>query len=365
MSINELCNQVSHLKIKKEVVNVRTKVCKNGENCTFKGCTFAHSLDEFNPKECFTGDYCEDMKCQYFHPTLESKREFLERTGQPMPKEKEEKKEEDIPKHITNYRTNYRTRGCKYVEYCANSDCTYAHSLEELQPRECGCEDVNCYRYHPHREDKGEFLLRIGENMLPEKRIEHKHPCIYGQICTKIDCPFAHCLEEVTFVECRNGPLFLCEKDCRFLHVGEDKHEWAERLKIVIPLKNTKKRFEILEQISRVKEKLNRIGLSGESSTKVLKVTVPDEKTREMLMETSIVMGKYIQVRVEPCPEYEALREKMNMTKSMTNKRKLQDKMNEVKRIRLPEHQRDLGDVLREIVGVTYYREDSKEDSKN
>lgn len=47
--------------------------------CTHLGCTFAHSFEELRVRECRFASRCNNEQCNFFHPDLETKREYFER----------------------------------------------------------------------------------------------------------------------------------------------------------------------------------------------------------------------------------------------------------------------------------------------
>lgn len=68
------------------IKNKNTKLCGyvesifDGGECENKAdCTFAHSFDEFKPKECIRS--CSHTLCCYYHPFAETKGQYLLRGG--------------------------------------------------------------------------------------------------------------------------------------------------------------------------------------------------------------------------------------------------------------------------------------------
>lgn len=58
------------------------KMCRNLQKCRMKDCQFAHSLDEFKPRQCTFGKKCRaGEKCRFIH-TKESKQDYLSRLEQ-------------------------------------------------------------------------------------------------------------------------------------------------------------------------------------------------------------------------------------------------------------------------------------------
>lgn len=70
---------------------VATQVCKNVGKCTFKHCTFAHSLKEFSPIVCRSDSRCYNIKtCKFLHPSVETKVQYVERLGIEIPMDDED-----------------------------------------------------------------------------------------------------------------------------------------------------------------------------------------------------------------------------------------------------------------------------------
>lgn len=53
----------------------KTKMCKF-RRCKKPECTFAHSIDELVPKECFFKERCKIRTCHFLHPG-ETKQDYL------------------------------------------------------------------------------------------------------------------------------------------------------------------------------------------------------------------------------------------------------------------------------------------------
>lgn len=57
-----------------------TKMCKNGEQCNRRAmCTFAHTLEEFNPITCRFQDRCNQKETCSFKHDFESKEDYIKR----------------------------------------------------------------------------------------------------------------------------------------------------------------------------------------------------------------------------------------------------------------------------------------------
>jgi hypothetical protein len=131
----------------------RSLPCKHASTCTYKGCTFAHSIDELDPKECGFQDQCRHQStCKFIHSS-ETKDQYALRLNlfpvAPSP----------APIIIR------RTRMCKRASHCSYPGCTFAHTFEEFDPPACSHQDScrnghSCKYFHSHTETKQEFLTR-------------------------------------------------------------------------------------------------------------------------------------------------------------------------------------------------------------
>lgn len=160
-------------------LSTRTRFC-NKSVCTKKGCTFAHSLEELNPKLCNFDDKCHNFDlndpnspCQFIH-TCETIDSFKARVKVP----------EHILKPVENVQTTQerlmKTQMCKSRTLCQNEGCTFAHTIEELRDPVCitvDCSDSNC-QYKHKTETSEEYRKRCNrlpteeEDRLFEARLE-------------------------------------------------------------------------------------------------------------------------------------------------------------------------------------------------
>jgi hypothetical protein len=62
--------------------NTGTRMCKFMSTCRRRDtCTFAHSLDEFSPVQCRFSKCRSFESCRFFHPSLESKQNYITRSS--------------------------------------------------------------------------------------------------------------------------------------------------------------------------------------------------------------------------------------------------------------------------------------------
>jgi hypothetical protein len=64
----------------------------------------------------------------------------------------------------TKPKTHVKSQICRHGKDCPyrkQGKCKFAHTLKEWQPKECSCDDLNCKKFHPHRERKIEYYKRM------------------------------------------------------------------------------------------------------------------------------------------------------------------------------------------------------------
>lgn len=58
--------------------NLKTKMCKFGNKCfKINDCSFAHCISELYIPECKFGNQCKNEKCEFKHPIVIKKKEFV------------------------------------------------------------------------------------------------------------------------------------------------------------------------------------------------------------------------------------------------------------------------------------------------
>lgn len=124
----------------------KTRPCFYGSDCKNKEkCSGAHTMEEYKLPICLFMNFCEEEKCQNFHPHKDDKEKFMEKVRQVLVKKEELYEKEEkiaslknrnplaIPNKVNNQKTN--TRFCNFVKenlLCTRTDCKFAHSLEDL-----------------------------------------------------------------------------------------------------------------------------------------------------------------------------------------------------------------------------------------
>ena len=198
----------------------RTKPCRYGLNCTrMETCCGAHFKCEYRTPDCLHMDFCDKGdKCTFYHAHLGTVEEYMKFMGieflfntpeewmentqklqieleQKMKnlsllfeKEKEKEKEKhkvekynkDLLRPLTtapnivnnslNEKINHPlsfTRFCRHMKQdkmCTFSNCTFAHSIEQLVLQSCDKNGCHCNRLH-QSDDK----IKVAENVLRMK----------------------------------------------------------------------------------------------------------------------------------------------------------------------------------------------------
>jgi len=136
----------------------KTKPCAlvlSSGKCMKKGCTFAHTTEEFKPIKCRDDTLCVYSKttCNFIH-TGETKENYLTRMKIVFPKIENEK---------------YKM--CRHQLFfgnCKNENCTFAHSFAEIVITKCkngnDCcffSDHKCDFIHPCETMESFYLRKI------------------------------------------------------------------------------------------------------------------------------------------------------------------------------------------------------------
>ena len=138
--------------------NIRTRACRHILEkgvCLMQTCTFAHSLNELVPLICFYDWRCRNERCTRFHPSKgETMEQYAYANGIRFP----ERYVDQQPPAVVPHFDNVRTKPCRHVMehgVCLHDGCTFAHSLEELNPIPCvhdgACRNERCTRFHPSK----------------------------------------------------------------------------------------------------------------------------------------------------------------------------------------------------------------------
>lgn len=81
---------------------IASKSCNRAEKCTFKGCTYAHTIQELSPIICKSNERCYKIQtCPFFHTAVETKKQYIQRLNIDLRDEDEEEAEENIMYSVT------------------------------------------------------------------------------------------------------------------------------------------------------------------------------------------------------------------------------------------------------------------------
>lgn len=134
----------------------RTKFCRHNP-CTNEKCTFAHTIEEYNPPPCVYKNFCKNVKCTLFHIGRETLEEYMKKYNiTPTPPKSPEKEKKTIC-----------TKMCSNMSCtipCTKKDCGFAHSIKELVPINCvstNCKNSECIYYH-NGQDIVDYAKKMG-----------------------------------------------------------------------------------------------------------------------------------------------------------------------------------------------------------
>lgn len=126
------------------------------DECVRSKCTFAHSIDTWDPEICVYGNRCNKMRvCRRLHPrdTKDNREKtlfnVLKRIGVHMDLYKKE------PDLIIVEKSNKNTRvlcpNVRNKNICFDKECVKAHTKDEWEPGQCEnpeCADSKCEKKH-------------------------------------------------------------------------------------------------------------------------------------------------------------------------------------------------------------------------
>jgi hypothetical protein len=184
--------------------SVKVTLCKYlHKGCIFQNCRKAHNEEELQFNVCL----CQNSTCYFYHPerdTSITKQQYYQRMLDRM---------QIFDENNNKYICRYYDIGCRRV------NCTYAHSVQELQVHKClfkTCRSETCMFIH--RNDcltKEQYFLRM---------LQHSHPlppksivCDRLAKCNQQKCLYAHSVDEIVITNCIRGNK--CKKNnCPFQH---------------------------------------------------------------------------------------------------------------------------------------------------
>jgi hypothetical protein len=159
---------------------IRTKVCRHQSErgfCAMNSqgkCTFAHTMEELSPVVCFYNERCVNERCTRFHPALgEPMSYYMQKNNITFPVISVPAVSPVVSSPVSAVNTK-GTKPCRHATCLMRSECTFAHSIEELNPIPCvyndRCVNERCTRFHPAKgetiqqyADKNAFVFQSNE----------------------------------------------------------------------------------------------------------------------------------------------------------------------------------------------------------
>lgn len=142
---------------------VQTRLCRYLKNCSKAECTYAHSLDEWEPIRCRGGDNCTSVECTYMHPK-ETKMDCFNKM---FPNHIQKSDAVPVQKRLVC------TQICKFANpfknemACSkmNRGCKFAHTIDEWNPIICKfgekCRSQSTCKFYHNSETKEKYYQRI------------------------------------------------------------------------------------------------------------------------------------------------------------------------------------------------------------
>lgn len=211
--------------------------CPDFPNCENKECELAHPT-----KNCFAYPNCPNPAgtCNFLHPDQDQ--ELIAALAISREKYAKSKEEFNERKNAEYERKNAELlitqASCKFGLRCGKDTCPFAHPTPanpsakittlDWCPEGKNCIDTECSKAHPppataksvKLPDLNEIALeqcKFGASCTNQK-CPRRHallymPCRTGNLCKRLDCTFAHAINE----ECRFGAK-CGNKNCMYLH---------------------------------------------------------------------------------------------------------------------------------------------------
>lgn len=162
---------------------MKTKPCHYKLEC-FKmdTCTFAHFKNEYKVPRCSYDRFCKNKYCTLYHSHLGTEEQYMNYMKIHFDfNSKEEwisymtyKRRKEVEKRYYEVMNNkkllseylWKTRPCIHGIKCVNIEkCCGAHFKDEHRIPIClnmeFCQNTNCNFYHPHKETKDKYLIRM------------------------------------------------------------------------------------------------------------------------------------------------------------------------------------------------------------
>lgn len=214
----------ANVNLKNFLQKPRKPRCQYFPDCSNKDCEFAHPT-----KLCFAFPKCSNPPgtCNYLHPGEDD--ELMERLEKSKQQYLEKKKKTNSAGSIGI---------CKYGILCSKEVCPFGHPTPanndakvlvlEWCPAGRQCQDVSCEKAHPspvHMPlnkpspvpqftlEQCKYDAACTNFKCPRRHATTPVPCREGSNCVRIDCFFAHPIDE----DCRFG-INCTNKVCMFRH---------------------------------------------------------------------------------------------------------------------------------------------------
>lgn len=165
---------------------LRTKVCRHQSErgfCAMNSqgkCTFAHTMEELSPIVCFYNENCINERCNRFHPGLgEPMSYYMQKNNMSFPSPSPSL---PVTRPVSpSSAVTKCTKPCYHAVCLMRSECTFAHSLEELNPIPCvyneRCVNERCNRFHPAKGETVQQYANKNNFVFPspvEQKIEEE-----------------------------------------------------------------------------------------------------------------------------------------------------------------------------------------------
>jgi hypothetical protein len=146
-------------------------------------------------------------------------------------------------RHHPTYKTNdtviYPGEGLRYLpcksgSKCKDTTCTFAHNKHQFTPLKCtrnhsSSNITSCPYLHPDVETVFECTCRV-YCTIDSRELENKYTqwCTYGIKCIKLDCTFAHTIEQLRLLPCGFHPCISTR--CTHRHSWESMKDAKDRV---------------------------------------------------------------------------------------------------------------------------------------
>lgn len=166
---SNIMKNASFLRSNREAMNAhlrKSKACAN-KFCSNKSCSFYHSRVDYKAPVCIYEEFCRNIECTMFHPTMESIDDYIKRSHTIFPEV--DPRRDEVMAHAKLLRSDRmamnehlkKSKPCANMS-CLKTDCNFAHSLDEFRAPLCiyqeFCESPTCTMFHPNRQTLDEYI---------------------------------------------------------------------------------------------------------------------------------------------------------------------------------------------------------------